>query len=267
MSSYPREMRLIQIRDAVQRDLQVQRRQTRRRDLEELRRLDTEADSATDAGTKQTLGAKARALADKYLEDEEVLSSANGLLQKLNLPGSNRQGHRQDISAATLSFAGEPTIDVAPEAPPEPPTPQPPPPPVHPPPSSTASRSAARLLRLANPATPASSSSKVRLLCAQTAKERTAIEILAAAGSSGLGVLSRDLVVPLATQSGRAACAASRQPSNPPPGRTIAAARLCRLFSWRLTPPPAKCRSTTSRQSICKTHNGRWTKFPPAITR
>ena len=49
LSSYPREMRLIQIRDAVQRDLQAQRRQTRRRDLEELRRLESEADSATDA--------------------------------------------------------------------------------------------------------------------------------------------------------------------------------------------------------------------------
>src|ERR1017187_3591440 len=85
LSSYPREMRLIQVRDAVQRDLQTQRRQTRRRDLEELHRLESEADSATDADTKQSLGSKARALADKYLEDEEILSSANGLLQKLNL--------------------------------------------------------------------------------------------------------------------------------------------------------------------------------------
>ncbi|HZC23240.1 MAG TPA: protein kinase [Candidatus Binatia bacterium] len=113
LSSYPREMRLIQIRDAVQRDLHVQRRQTRRRDLDELRRLDSEADSATDAAAKQTLGAKARALADKYLEDEEVLSSANGLLQKLNLPGVTGKGSTPAAtSAATLSFAAAPTIET-----------------------------------------------------------------------------------------------------------------------------------------------------------
>jgi serine/threonine-protein kinase len=110
LSTYPREMRLIQIRDAVQRDLHVQRRQTRRRDIEELRRLDTEADSASDAGTKQTLEARARELADKYLEDDEVLESANGLLQKLNLPGvTGKVTTPQQTSAATLSFAAAPT--------------------------------------------------------------------------------------------------------------------------------------------------------------
>jgi len=116
LSSYPREMRLIQIRDAVQRDLQTQRRQTRRRDLEELHRLESEADSATDADTKQSLGSKARALADKYLEDEEVLSSANLLLQKLNLPGITSKASTPDLtSGATLSFAGTPTIEAAPQ--------------------------------------------------------------------------------------------------------------------------------------------------------
>jgi eukaryotic-like serine/threonine-protein kinase len=117
LSSYPREMRLIQIRDAVQRDLQTQRRQTRRRDLEELRRLESEADAASDPDTKQTLGSKARALADKYLEDEEVLSSANGLLQKLNLPGVTGRGSQDLTSAATLSFASTPTVLAPPQAP------------------------------------------------------------------------------------------------------------------------------------------------------
>ena len=117
LASYPREMRLIQIRDAVQRDLQAQRRQTRRRDLEELHRLESEADLASDPDTKQTLGSKARALADKYLEDEEVLSSANGLLQKLNLPGVTGRGVSQDLtSGATLSFASTPTIEALPQS-------------------------------------------------------------------------------------------------------------------------------------------------------
>jgi eukaryotic-like serine/threonine-protein kinase len=121
LSSYPREMRLIQIRDAVQRDLQTQRRQTRRRDLEELRRLESEADAASDPDTKQTLGSKARALADKYIEDEEVLSSANGLLQKLNLPGVAGKGSSQNLtSAATLSFASAPIIETPPQVPAKP---------------------------------------------------------------------------------------------------------------------------------------------------
>ena len=120
--SYPREMRLVQIRDAVQRDLHVQRRQTRRRDLEELRRLDSEVDAAQDADTKHSLGEKARSLASKYIEDEEVLSNANGLLEKLNLPGVTGKGTNAGAtSAATLSFAAAPTIEHPsdPAAPPQ----------------------------------------------------------------------------------------------------------------------------------------------------
>jgi len=123
ISAYPREQRLVQIRDAVQRDLQTQRRQTRRKDLEELRRLESEADSASDADTKHTLGARARELAGKYLEDEEVVSSANGLLQKLNLPAIAGQGSKADqTSAATLSIAGTPTVDIDPKEKPKPET-------------------------------------------------------------------------------------------------------------------------------------------------
>jgi eukaryotic-like serine/threonine-protein kinase len=133
LSSYPREMRLIQIKDAVQRDLQTQRRQTRRRDLEELHRLESEADSASDPDTKQSLGSKARALADKYLEDEEVLSSANILLQKLNLPGVTGKGTGRDLtSGATLSFAATPVVESVPPTPPKPQLPLAPPPPTSP---------------------------------------------------------------------------------------------------------------------------------------
>jgi serine/threonine protein kinase len=127
LSSYPREMRLIQIRDAVQRDLHTQRKQARRRDLDELRRLDSEAGSASDPGTKQTLGSRARELADKYIEDEEVVSSANVLLQKLNLPGVTSKVPTYDLtSSATLSFVAPPAPPQQtpkPQAPPPPPTP------------------------------------------------------------------------------------------------------------------------------------------------
>lgn len=132
LSTYPREMRLLQIRDAVQRDLEVQRRQARRRDLEELRRLGTEAESTIGGDAKRTLGARARELADRYIEDEEVRSSANGLLQKLNLPGiAGKVSSAEESSAATLSFAA-PSLDRSASEPvePQPPADKAPAPPV-----------------------------------------------------------------------------------------------------------------------------------------
>jgi eukaryotic-like serine/threonine-protein kinase len=85
LSTYPREPRLIQIQETVQRDLHTQRRQARRRDLEELRRMEGEPDAANDAGSKQPLGERVRSIAGKYPNDGEILSVANGLLHRLGL--------------------------------------------------------------------------------------------------------------------------------------------------------------------------------------
>jgi eukaryotic-like serine/threonine-protein kinase len=85
LSVYPREPRLLQIQETVQRDLQAQRRQTRRRDLEELRRMESEIDAAADAASKQAMGERVRAVGNKYSADGEVLSVANGLLHRLGL--------------------------------------------------------------------------------------------------------------------------------------------------------------------------------------
>jgi len=85
LAAYPRELRLTQIQETVQRELQSQRRQMRRRDLEELRRMEREAETITDAAVKRVFGERVQVLADKYVEDEEVLAVANGLLRRLNL--------------------------------------------------------------------------------------------------------------------------------------------------------------------------------------
>ncbi|MFZ3263482.1 MAG: protein kinase, partial [Terriglobales bacterium] len=134
LAAHPREQRLIQIRDAVQRDLQAQRRQARRRDLEELRRLESEAEAAADPDAKQALLVRARVLAEKYAEDEEVLSTANGVLQKFKLPPVAGKGSSQDVASgsATLSHAGSTsagpaTPGVGPEGAVQPPTAGPPP--------------------------------------------------------------------------------------------------------------------------------------------
>jgi eukaryotic-like serine/threonine-protein kinase len=120
LSVYPREPRLIQIQETVQRDLQTQRRQTRRRDLEELRRMESEIDAATDAASKQALAERLRAVTEKYSTDGEVLSVANGLLHRLGLlevglleadrvePSRKGPAGSPDSESATLTYHAPP---------------------------------------------------------------------------------------------------------------------------------------------------------------
>ncbi|MGH9499072.1 MAG: protein kinase domain-containing protein [Terriglobales bacterium] len=83
LAAYPREPRLIQIRDTLQRELQAQRRQAKRRDLEELRRMEQEAEALGDDKAKKDSATRVQALANRHLEDDEVVSAANGLLRRL----------------------------------------------------------------------------------------------------------------------------------------------------------------------------------------
>jgi serine/threonine-protein kinase len=136
LAAYPREPRLLQIQDTVQKELQAQRRQMRRRDLEELRGLEHEAASANDPAVKQTFAQRAQALAEKYADDEEVLSAADGLLQRLNLPKTQRPsagakpGEEETLvelpagvkkspagpESATMSLYSSPTVAMPPPA-------------------------------------------------------------------------------------------------------------------------------------------------------
>ncbi len=111
LSVYPREPRLIQIQEIVQRDLQTQRRQTRRRDLEELRSMEGEIDAATDARSKDALGERVRAVADKYSNDGEVLSIANSLLRRLGLQEVSRKSSSESPQneSPTLTLNNPPT--------------------------------------------------------------------------------------------------------------------------------------------------------------
>jgi hypothetical protein len=106
LSVYPREPRLIQIQETVQRDLQSQRRQTRRRDLEELRQMEGEVDAARETESKHTFGKRVQAVADKYPEDGEVLSVANGILHRLGLLEADRKIATQspESESATLTY-------------------------------------------------------------------------------------------------------------------------------------------------------------------
>jgi serine/threonine protein kinase len=79
------EARLHQIHDTLQRELQSQQRQTRRRDLDELRRMERKVESITDENVKQVFGERVQSLANKYIDDEELIAAANPILTRLNL--------------------------------------------------------------------------------------------------------------------------------------------------------------------------------------
>ena len=83
LAVYPREAKLLQIQDEIQRDHSVQRRQTRRRDLDELRRMEAEIDAVADGAARKALSDRIQAMASKYSVDGEILSVANGLLRRL----------------------------------------------------------------------------------------------------------------------------------------------------------------------------------------
>jgi hypothetical protein len=85
LAVHPHDSKLLQIQDEIQRDQSARRRQARRRDLEDLRRMAVEIDSAADVAAKQALGERVQAVAARYWTDGEILSVANGLLCRLGL--------------------------------------------------------------------------------------------------------------------------------------------------------------------------------------
>jgi eukaryotic-like serine/threonine-protein kinase len=113
LAAYPRELRLIQIQETVQRELQSQRRQMRRRDLEELRRMEREAETITDPAVKQVFGERVQTLAGKYVEDEEVLAVANGLLARLNIATIQGAASGHDVGQNKAQTPGAKELPLA----------------------------------------------------------------------------------------------------------------------------------------------------------
>ena len=106
---YPREPRLLQVQDAIQRDYGAQRRQARRRDLEDLRRMASELNAATDVAARAALADSIKALTVKHSTDGEILSVANALLLRLG-----QLGVRQKSAAAAAGSEVAPVIYQAP---------------------------------------------------------------------------------------------------------------------------------------------------------
>jgi tetratricopeptide (TPR) repeat protein len=114
LAVHPDDPKLHQIHDEIQRDQGIRRRQARRQDLDDLRRMELEIDGAADLACKTRLGERIQAVAARYWTDGEILSVANGLLHRLGLAGGS--------STASPHGPGAPVILHVPRpSPPKPP--------------------------------------------------------------------------------------------------------------------------------------------------
>ncbi len=104
LAVHPDDPKLLQIQDAIQRDQGARRRQARRGDVEDLRRMELEIDEAADVAAKQALAARIQALAAKHWTDGEILSVANGLLNRLGLAPQEGSATSPRGKGATVIF-------------------------------------------------------------------------------------------------------------------------------------------------------------------
>ena len=84
LAIYPREPRLTQMQATLEREIEAERRQVRRNDLDELRRMELQAATLTGKTELLALGARARAVASKYPGDAEALSASERVIEKIS---------------------------------------------------------------------------------------------------------------------------------------------------------------------------------------
>jgi tetratricopeptide (TPR) repeat protein len=102
LAVHPHDPKLLQIQDSIQRDQDARRRQARRGDLEDLRRLQHEIDGAKDVAAKQALAVRIQTVAAKHWTDGEILSIANALLLRLGLVSQESSSASPRSKGATL---------------------------------------------------------------------------------------------------------------------------------------------------------------------
>ena len=104
LAVHPDDPKLLQIQDAIQRDQGARRRQARRGDLEDLRRMELEIEDAEDVAAKQALAERIQAVAAKYWTDGEILSVANRLLHRLGFVPQESSTASPHSKGATVIF-------------------------------------------------------------------------------------------------------------------------------------------------------------------
>jgi Flp pilus assembly protein TadD len=110
LAVHPDDPKLLQLQDAIQRDQAARRRQARRSDLDDLRRIELEIDGASDLAAKQPLAERIQGLAAKHWTDGEILAVANRLLHRLGLaPRQNSAATPRSKSATVIFHVPRPT--------------------------------------------------------------------------------------------------------------------------------------------------------------
>jgi tetratricopeptide (TPR) repeat protein len=113
LAVHPHDPKLLLIQDEIQRDQDARRRQARRGDLEDLRRLQREIDGATDVAAKQALAVRIQTLAAKYWTDGEILSIANALLLRLGLVQESSSASPRGKGATVILHVPRPSTPEA----------------------------------------------------------------------------------------------------------------------------------------------------------
>ena len=117
LAVHPHDPKLLQVQDAIQRDQDARRRQARRGDLDDLRRMQREIDGASDVAAKQVLAARIQAVAAKHWTDGEILSIANALLLRLGLVSQEiSKTSPRNKGASVILHVPRPTAPEAPRA-------------------------------------------------------------------------------------------------------------------------------------------------------
>ena len=117
LAVHPDEPKLLQIQNAIQRDQGARRRQARRGDLENLRRMELEISGATDIAAKQALAERIQTVAAKHWTDGEILSIANALLLRLGLvPQKGSAASPQSKSGTVIFHVPRPSAPKAADA-------------------------------------------------------------------------------------------------------------------------------------------------------
>src|SRR5439155_9194122 len=131
LSLYAREDRLVQLRDTIRKELvRASHGQSRQRDLEELRRLDQQAELAADPAVSRTICGAALELAGRYPDDQAFDSLASIFRGRLETISPRTPGHGpQQAPENPPPSRAAATVEVSEALPaPEPAAPQPEPP-------------------------------------------------------------------------------------------------------------------------------------------
>jgi tetratricopeptide (TPR) repeat protein len=104
LAVHPDNPKLLQMQDAIQRDQAARRRQARRGDVEDLRRMELAIGESAGVAAKQALAERIQAVAAKYWTDGEILSVANRLLHRLGFASQGSSTASPHNKAAAVIF-------------------------------------------------------------------------------------------------------------------------------------------------------------------